>query len=125
MSRYSSTVCVPCCQMPTSARSLPFSQDVHITRYKPLGLPLGDRTSHTRTGAEGGSYIGLGLGFSCHHLLVVEAPDKGRSNNRGLSTHGSLAGGLLALFTGLAPSAARTCRLAPALTDPPARCQAA
>ena len=64
---------------------------------------------HTRTGAEGGgSYIGLGLGFLCHHLLEVEAPEKGRSNNRGLSTHGSLAGGLLALFTGLAPSAART-----------------
>jgi len=60
--------------------------------------------------ALGLSVCSVGLVFM-PHLLEVEAPDRGPSNNRGLSTHGSLAGGLLALFTGLAqatPSAART-----------------
>ena len=60
--------------------------------------------------ALGLSVCSVGLVFM-PHLLEVESPDRGPSNNRGLSTHGSLAGGLLALFTGLAqatPSAART-----------------
>ena len=77
-----------------------------------MGEPLPRRTVI----ALGLSVCSVGLVFMPHLLLEVEAPDRGPSGSRGLNTHGSLAGDLLALFTGLAqatPSAARTRPLAP------------
>jgi|TARA_B110001469_G_scaffold113714_1_gene117258 drug/metabolite transporter (DMT)-like permease len=83
-----------------------------------MGEPLPRRTVI----ALGLSVCSVGLVFMPRLFLEVEAPDRGPSGSRGLNSHGSLAGDLLALFTGLAQatsSATRTWPLAPALTGPP------
>ena len=73
-----------------------------------MGEPLPRRTVI----ALGLSVCSVGLVFMPRLLGPrLLGPDRGPSGNSGLNTHGSLAGDLLALFTGLAqatPSTART-----------------
>ena len=71
-----------------------------------MGEPLPRRTVI----ALGLSVCSVGLVFMPRLLLEVEAPDSGPSGSRGLNTHGSLAGDLLALFTGLAQATTNAAR---------------